>query len=94
MGYTHFSAERDGLHAEATYLVSPLENVMLWHLELRSDCDRNVTIYPYVELGMMEFMRELQWQCYNGAIVTRWLAIVTALIVHYSCIQLVSACLF
>lgn len=38
---------------------------MLWHLELCSDCDRNVTIYPYVELGMMEFMRELQWQCYN-----------------------------
>lgn len=30
----------------------------------------------------------------EGAIVTRWLAIVTALIVHYSCIQLVSACLF
>mgnify|MGYP000737815720 CR=1 FL=1 len=65
MGYTRFSAERDGLHAEATYLVSPLKNVMLWHLELRSDRDRNVTVYPYVELGMMEFMRELQWQCYN-----------------------------
>lgn len=65
MGYTRFSAERDGLHAEATYLVSPLKNVMLWHLELRSDRDRDVTIYPYVELGMMEFMRELQWQCYN-----------------------------
>ena len=31
---------------------------------------------------------------FQGAIVTRWLAIVTALIVHYSCIQLVSACLF
>ena len=23
------------------------------------------TLIPYVELGMMEFMRELQWQCYN-----------------------------
>jgi cellobiose phosphorylase len=22
-------------------------------------------VFPYVELGMMEFMRELQWQCYN-----------------------------
>ena len=65
MGYTRFTAERDGLRAEAAYLVSPLKNVMLWHLELRSDRDRNVTIYPYVELGMMEFMRELQWQCYN-----------------------------
>lgn len=65
MGYTRFTAERDGLRTEVTYLVSPLKNVMLWHLELRSDCDRNVTIYPYVELGMMEFMRELQWQCYN-----------------------------
>ena len=65
MGYTRFTAERDGLRTEVTYLVSPLENVMLWHLELRSDRDRDVTIYPYVELGMMEFMRELQWQCYN-----------------------------
>lgn len=65
MGYTRFTAERDGLRTEVTYLVSPLKNVMLWHLELCSDCDRNVTIYPYVELGMMEFMRELQWQCYN-----------------------------
>ncbi len=65
MGYTRFTAERDGLRAEATYLVSPLKNVMLWHLELRADSDREVTLYPYVELGMMEFMRELQWQCYN-----------------------------
>lgn len=65
MGYTRFTAERDGLRTEVTYLVSPLKNVMLWHLELRSDRDRDVTIYPYVELGMMEFMRELQWQCYN-----------------------------
>lgn len=31
---------------------------------------------------------------FQGAIVTRWPAIVTALIVHYSCIQLVSTCLF
>ena len=57
MGYTRFTAERDGLRTEVTYLVSPLENVMLWHLELRSDRDRNVTVYPYVELGMMELGR-------------------------------------
>ena len=26
--------------------------------------DKKITIFPFVELGMMEFLREIQWQCY------------------------------
>ena len=65
MGYTRFEAERDGLGVIATYFVGKYENCLIWNLKLKSDTDKKIKIFPYVELGMMEFMRELQWQCYN-----------------------------
>ena len=65
MGYTRFEAQRNGLSASATYFVGKYENALIWNLKLKSDTDRKITLFPYVELGMMEFMRELQWQCYN-----------------------------
>lgn len=65
MGYTRFEAQKNGLQAVATYFVGPYENALIWNLKLKSDTDRKISLVPYVELGMMEFMRELQWQCYN-----------------------------
>lgn len=65
MGYTGFEAVRRGLEANVRYFVGKYENVMIWDMTLSSDRDRTVRIFPFVELGMMEFMRELQWQCYN-----------------------------
>ena len=65
MGYTRFAAEKNGLKAIATYFVGPYENALIWNLKLKSNRNRKITLVPYVELGMMEFMRELQWQCYN-----------------------------
>ncbi len=65
MGYTRFEAEKNGVSAVATYFVGEYENALIWNLKLKSDSDKKITIFPYVELGMMEFMRELQWQCYN-----------------------------
>ena len=65
MGYTRFEAEKNGLSAVATYFVGPYENALVWNLKLKSDTDKKIKVIPYVELGMMEFMRELQWQCYN-----------------------------
>ena len=65
MGYTRFEAERNGLKAVSTYFVGEYENALIWNMKLSSDSDRKIKIFPYVELGMMEFMRELQWQCYN-----------------------------
>lgn len=65
MGYTRFESEKNGLKADTTYFVGPYENCLIWELTLKSDRDRHIRVFPYVELGMMEFMRELQWQCYN-----------------------------
>lgn len=65
MGYTRFEAEKNGIHAEALYFVGEYENALIWNLKIKSDTDKKITLFPYVELGMMEFMRELQWQCYN-----------------------------
>lgn len=65
MGYTRFEAEKDGVSAVVTYFVGELENALIWNMKLKSDTDKKITVFPYVELGMMEFMRELQWQCYN-----------------------------
>ncbi len=65
MGYTDFMSEKNGLRADARYFVGKYQNALIWELKLTSDTDRDVTVFPYVELGMMEFMRELQWQCYN-----------------------------
>lgn len=65
MGYTRFAAVRKGLHATATYFVGEYENCLIWNLRLKADQDKKITLFPYVELGMMEFVRELSWQCYN-----------------------------
>lgn len=65
LGYTRFEASRDGLDVKAVYFVGKDENALIWNLSITSSRDRHIELYPYVELGMMEFMRELQWQCYN-----------------------------
>lgn len=65
MGYTRFEAERAGVSTVSTYFVGEYENALIWNLKIRSETDHHITVFPYVELGMMEFMRELQWQCYN-----------------------------
>lgn len=65
MGYTRFEAEKNGINAVSTYFVGKYENALIWNIKLTADADKTITLFPYVELGMMEFMRELQWQCYN-----------------------------
>ncbi len=65
MGYTRFEAEKNGVAVTATYFVGKYENALIWSLKIKSDTDKKIKLFPYVELGMMEFMRELQWQCYN-----------------------------
>ena len=64
MGYTKFHSRKNGLTADARYFVGPEVNCLIWELTLKSDTDREISVFPYVELGMMEYMREIQWQCY------------------------------
>ncbi len=65
MGYTQFHSVKNGLTADAKYFIGKQENALIYELKLTAETDRHIQIFPYVELGMMEFMRELQWQCYN-----------------------------
>ena len=65
MGYTVFNSEKNGLSADAKYFVGKYENCLICELKFRSNTDRKITVFPYIELGMMEYMREIQWQCYN-----------------------------
>ncbi len=65
MGYTRFQAEKNGLSVTATYFVGKEENCLIWSLRFRAEKEKEITLFPYVELGMMEFERELSWQCYN-----------------------------
>lgn len=65
MGYTRFEAEKNGVGVTSTYFVGKYENALIWNLKLTSKENKKIKLFPYVELGMMEFMRELQWQCYN-----------------------------
>lgn len=64
MGYTKFSAEKKGIKAELTYFVGE-EDCLIWSLKIKSDKDKKIKVYAYTELGMMEIIRELQWQCYS-----------------------------
>jgi len=65
MGYTRFNAKHNGVSAKATYFVGEYENCLIWNLKIKSDTAKKIKLFPFVELGMMEFIRELSWQCYN-----------------------------
>ncbi|NGZ75347.1 GH36-type glycosyl hydrolase domain-containing protein [Saccharibacillus alkalitolerans] len=67
MGYTRFEAAKGGISARTVYFVGPEENSLIWNLNLTNDGpeEKTLNVYAYAEFGMMEFMRELQWQCYN-----------------------------
>jgi cellobiose phosphorylase len=67
MGYTRFNAEKSGIEAELLYYVGEYENSLIWNLKLKNKTSRTrkIRLFAYVEFSMMEFMRELQWQCYN-----------------------------
>lgn len=67
MGYTRFEAKRGDIAARTVYFVGPHENSLIWNLTLTNEGTeaKELKVYAYAEFGMMEFMRELQWQCYN-----------------------------
>lgn len=84
LGYTRFEAQKNGLRASATYFVGKGEDALIWNLKLLSDREREVVLVPFVELGMMEFQRELQWQCYNKhQLEVSWMEKEEALVYRY-----------
>ena len=67
LGYTRFEAEHDGVQAELLYFVGELADCVTWRLRLKnaSAVVKDIDLFSFVEFGMMEFMRELSWCCYN-----------------------------
>lgn len=67
LGYTRFNASHNGVTAELTYFVGKAENCIIWNLKLTNTTQekKELDLYAFVEFGMMEFMRELSWVCYN-----------------------------
>jgi cellobiose phosphorylase len=63
LGYTRFSAEKDGLKVELKCFVAK-DNVLIYNLILQSNEDRNVQVFACQEMGLMQYLREAQWQCY------------------------------
>ncbi len=63
LGYTRFLAEKDGLKVELNCFVAK-DNVLICHLTLRSDADRKIQVFACQEMGLMQYLREVQWQCY------------------------------
>jgi cellobiose phosphorylase len=55
MGYTRSEAEKNGVGVTSTYFVGKYENALIWNLKLTSKIDKKIKLFPYLELGMMEF---------------------------------------
>lgn len=85
MGYTRFEAKKSGVRARTVYFVGPYENSLIWNLTLTNESsqEKKLRVYAYAEFGMMEFMRELQWQCYNKHQVSVWYNETGSLIYKY-----------
>lgn len=67
MGYTRFRAGYGDLSATLTYFVDPEEDALIWQLALHNEGTKRMELsaFAYVEFSLMEFLREIQWQCYN-----------------------------
>ena len=63
LGYTRFTAEKDGLKVNLVCFIGK-DNVLIYKMELFSECARKVQIFACQEMGLMQYLREVQWQCY------------------------------
>lgn len=60
MGYTRFTAKQNGVQVKSLYFVGKKENCLIWNLKICSATNKEITVFPYVEPDMMEFMRKRQ----------------------------------
>lgn len=63
LGYTKFFAEKDGLKVSVKCFVGK-DNALVYDVKFLSDRDRDITVFACHEMGLMEYLREVQWQCY------------------------------
>lgn len=63
-GYTKFYAKKDGITVAITAFVGK-ENALIYRVKIISDHQADLDIYVAKEMGNMEYLREVQWQCYT-----------------------------
>lgn len=65
-GYTRFHAEKDGVTVDLNCFVGT-ENVLIYDINISSATPREISVFACREMGLMEYLREVQWQCYCKA---------------------------
>ncbi len=63
LGYTRFSAEKDGLRVDLKCFIGK-ENVLVYALDIKCEEDREIDVFACQEMAMMEYIKEVYWQCY------------------------------
>ena len=63
LGYTRFFAKKDGLKVEVKYFVGR-DNALICDISLTAETDRQAILFACQEMGLMEYLKEVQWQCY------------------------------
>ena len=61
--FTRFTAEKDGLKAVLTCFIGK-ENTLIYQMRLSANTPRKVQVFACQEMGLMQYLREVQWQCY------------------------------
>ncbi len=63
LGYTRFKAEKDGVKVELKCFIGK-ENILVYAMDIESKDDREIDVFACQEMAMMEYLKEVQWQCY------------------------------
>ena len=63
LGYTRFFAQKDGVTINLKCYIGK-DNVLVYNITAKADDDRKIMVYCAQEIGMMEYLREVMWQCY------------------------------
>ncbi len=63
-GYSKYLGKKDGVSVSLIAFVGK-ENALIYRLRIASDHPSDLEIYVAKEMGNMEYLREVQWQCYT-----------------------------
>lgn len=63
-GYSKYIGKKDGVSVSVIAFVGK-ENALTYRLKVVSDHPADLEIYVAKEMGNMEYLREMQWQCYT-----------------------------
>lgn len=65
-GYTRFHAEKDGVIVDLRCFVGE-DDALVYDMDFTCRDEREIGVFACREMGLMEYLREVQWQCYCKA---------------------------